>query len=43
MALSLQLNSGPEFFLSMQVEDLNEYAEIVKAIWEEVARRSGKK
>ena len=43
MALSLQLHSGPEFFLSMQVDDLNDYAETVKAIWEEAKKRRGKK
>ena len=43
MALSLQLHSGPEFFQSLQVDDLNEYAETVKAIWEEAKRRNGKK
>lgn len=43
MALSLQLHSSQEFFLSLQVDDLNEYAETVKAIWEEVKRRNGKK
>ncbi len=43
MALSLQLHSSQEFFLSLQVDDLNEYAETVKAIWEEAKRRNGKK
>ena len=43
MALSLQLHSSQEFFLSMQVDDLNEYAETVKAVWEEAKRRNGKK
>ena len=43
MALSLQLHSSQEFFLSLQVDDLNEYAETVKAIWEEAKRRHGKK
>ena len=43
MALSMQLHSGPDFFLSMQVEDLNGYAEMVKSIWEEANRRHGKK
>ena len=43
MALSLQLHSGPEFFLSMQVDDLNDYAEMVKAILEESKRNYGKK
>ena len=43
MALSLQLHSSQEFFQSLQVDDLNEYAETVKAIWEEAKRRNGKK
>ena len=43
VALSLQLHSSQEFFLSMQVDDLNDYAETVKAIWEEAKRRNGKK
>jgi len=43
VALSLQLHSGPEFFLSMQVDDLNEYAKDVQDIWEEVKRGRGKK
>ena len=43
MALSLQLHSGPEFFLSMQVDDLNKYANDVQDIWEEVKRGRGKK
>ncbi len=43
VALSLQLHSSQEFFLSLQVDDLNEYAETVKAIWEEAKRRNGKK
>lgn len=43
MALSMQLHSGMEFFLSMQVDDLNEYAEAVKAMWEEEKKRRGKK
>ena len=41
--MSLQLHSSQEFFLSLQVDDLNEYAETVKAIWEEAKRRNGKK
>ena len=43
MALSMQLHSGMEFFLSMQVDDVNEYAEMAKAVWEEAKRRHGKK
>ena len=39
----MQLHSGLDFFLSMQVEDLNDYAEMVKTMWEEVNRRRGKK
>lgn len=43
MALSLQLHSSIEFFLSMQVDDLNEYAEAVKSMWEEAKEHRGKK
>ena len=42
MALSMQLHQGPEYFLSLQIDDLNDYAAIVKEIAEEVAKR-GKK
>lgn len=45
MALSLQFHSGPDFFLSMELDQLNEYAgtacELVKAVKEAAAR--GKK
>lgn len=45
MALSLQFHGSPEFFLSMPVDQLNEYAEtasdLAKAIKEAVDR--GKK
>lgn len=43
MALSMQLHSGLDFFLSMQVDDVNDYAEMVKAMWEEAKKRRGKK
>lgn len=43
MALSMQLHSGPDFFLSMQVDDVNDYAQMVKTMWEEVEKRRGKK
>ena len=43
MALSMQLHSGPDFFLSMQVDDVNDYAELVKTMWEEVKKHRGKK
>jgi hypothetical protein len=43
VALSMQLHSGPEFFLSLQVDDLNDYAQMVKTMWDEVAKRRGKK
>lgn len=43
MALSMQLHSGMEFFLSLQVDDLNEYAEAVKSMWEEAKKHRGKK
>ena len=43
MALSMQLHSGIEFFLSLQVDDLNEYAEAVKAMWGEMKKHRGKK
>lgn len=43
MALSMQLHSGPDFFLSMQVDDVNDYAQIVKSMWEEAKKRRGKK
>lgn len=45
MALSLQFHCGPDFFLSMEIDQLNEYAEtasdLAKAIKEAAAR--GKK
>ena len=41
--MALQFHSSPEFFLSMQVDDLNEYAEMVKAVWEEAKKCRGKK
>ena len=41
--MALQFHSSPEFFLSMQVDDVNEYAEMAKAVWEEAKRRHGKK
>lgn len=43
MALSMQLHSGLDVFLSMQVDDVNDYAQTVKAMWDEVNRRRGKK
>lgn len=39
----MQLHSGVDFFLSLQVDELNDYAETVKAMWEEVERSRGKK
>ena len=43
VALSIQLHSSLEFFRSLPLDDLNEYAEMVKAIWEEAKKRRGKK
>lgn len=43
MALSMQLHSGPDFFLSLQMDDVNDYAELVKTMWEEAKKRRGKK
>jgi len=42
-ALALQFHSSPEFFLSMQMDDVNEYADMAKTIWEGVKRGRGKK
>lgn len=41
-ALSMQLHTGVDFFLSMQIDDLNDYARTVSDYAEEVSRR-GKK
>ena len=43
MVLSMQLHSGLDFFLSLQVDDVNDYAEMVKTMWEEAKKRRGKK
>jgi len=43
VALSMQLHSSQDFFLSLQVDDLNKYAKDVQDIWEEVKRGRGKK
>jgi len=39
----MQLHSGPDFFLSMSVDDVNDYAQMVKTMWEEAKKRRGKK
>lgn len=40
--MSMQLHTGVDYFMSMPVDDLNEIAETVANVAEEVARR-GKK
>lgn len=43
MALSMQLHTGYDYLMSLPVDDLNEIAETVKNVAEEVAGYGGKK
>lgn len=41
--MSMQLHTGIDYFLSMPLDELNEIAESVKNILEEVTQRNGQK
>lgn len=43
VALSMQLHTGVDVFMAMPVDELNEYAENVNKIAEEVARHGKQK
>ena len=43
VVLSMQLHTGYDYFMGLPVDDLNEIAETVKNVAEEVARYGDKK
>lgn len=43
VALSMQLHTGFDYFINLPIDDLNEIAESVSQVAEEVAKRGGKK
>jgi len=43
VALSMQLHTGFDYFMGLSIDDLNEIAETVKTVVEEVAGHGNKK
>lgn len=43
MALSMQLHTGIDYFMNLPIDELNEIAESVGQMAEEMAKRGGKK
>lgn len=41
--MAMQLHTGIDYFLSLPLDELNEIAESVKNVLEEVTQRNGKK